>query len=193
MSYKVVLSALATALTVIAFVPYARAIVSGAARPHVFSWIIWGTSTFVVFLATLDAQGGVGAWPIGVSGVITLWIAALAYARRSDVTITKSDWAFFIAALSSLPLWYATSDPLWAVLVLTSVDLLGFGPTLRKVYRQPHSEPLLFFALLAVRNLLVIFALEVYSPTTVLFPAAIGWACVCLIAMAVHRRRSQHI
>lgn len=187
--YKESLSAIAIVLTFVAFVPYIRAIVSGTTKPHVFSWLIWGTTTFVVFLAQLEGKGGVGAWPIGVSGVITIFIAFLAYVKRSDITTTKIDWLFFVSALSSLPLWYLTSDPLWAVVILTTVDVLGFGPTVRKVYSFPHSESLLFFALFAARNFFVIMALENYSVTTVLFPAGIATACLLLIVMASLRRR----
>ena len=187
--YKEILSAIAIALTFAAFVPYIRAILDGTTRPHVFSWVIWGSTTFVVFLAQIEGKAGVGAWPIGVSGSITLFIACLAYVRRADITITKTDWLFFILALSSLPLWYVTSDPLWAVVILTIVDVLGFGPTVRKAYSFPHSESLLFFALFAVRNVLVILALESYSVTTVLFPAVIAVACVSLVAMVRYRRR----
>jgi hypothetical protein len=97
---------------------------------------------------------------------------------------------FFVSALSSLPLWYLTSDPLWAVVILTTVDVLGFGPTIRKAHRFPHSESVLFFALFAARNLLVIMALESYSVTTVLFPAAIAAACMLLMAMLTYRRRA---
>ncbi|HHJ35312.1 MAG TPA: hypothetical protein ENJ87_06070, partial [Gammaproteobacteria bacterium] len=133
--------------------------------------------------------GGVGAWPIGVSGAITLFIALLAYVKRSDISITRTDGWFFITALSSLPFWYFTSDPLWAVVVLTLVDVLGFGPTVRKTYTFPYSESMLFFALFAVRNLVVILALEHYSITTVLFPAVIAAACLLLIMMMAYRRR----
>jgi hypothetical protein len=188
--YKEILSATAIALTFAAFVPYIRAIVSGTTRPHVFSWVIWGATTFVVFLAQLEGKGGVGAWPIGVSGIITIFIAFLAYVKRADITITKTDWLFFVSAMSSLPLWYVTADPLWAVVILTTVDVLGFGPTVRKAYSFPHSESLLFFALFAARNLLVIMALEYYSVTTVLFPAVIAAACFLLIAMLTYRRRA---
>lgn len=187
--YKELLSAIAIVLTFAAFIPYVRAIISGATKPHVFSWVIWGATTFVVFLAQIEDKGGVGAWPIGVSGVITILIAFLAYLKRADITTTKTDWVFFVSALSSLPLWYFTSDPLWAVVVLTTVDVIGFGPTVRKVYSFPHSESLLFFALFAVRNIVVILALEHYSVTTVLFPAVIAMACLLLIVMAAHRRR----
>ena len=188
--YKETLSAVAIVLTFAAFVPYIRAIIIGTTKPHVFSWVIWGATTFAVFLAQLEGEGGVGAWPIGVSGIITLFIAFLAYVKRSDITITKTDRLFFVSALSSLPLWYLTSDPLWAVVILTAVDLLGFGPTIRKAYRFPHSESVLFFALFAARNLLVIMALESYSVTTVLFPAVIAAACMLLMAMLTYRRRA---
>jgi len=187
--YKETFSAIAIALTFVAFYPYVRGILLGTTRPHVFSWLIWGMTTFIVFLAQLEAHGGVGAWPIGVSGVITLLIAVLAYMKRADVRVTRTDWLFFVLATSSLPLWFLTSDPLWAVVVLTVVDLLGFGPTVRKVCVNPHSESLSFFALFAARNSLVVMALERYSVTTVLFPAAIALACGLLVALIVYRRR----
>lgn len=190
MPYKEFLSAVAIALTFAAFVPYIRTIISGTTKPHVFSWVIWGATTFVVFLAQLEGKGGVGAWPIGVSGSITIFVAFLAYVKRADTTITKTDWLFFTSAMSSLPLWYLTSDPLWAVVVLTTVDVLGFGPTVRKAYSFPHSESLLFFSLFAARNLLVIMALENYSVTTVLFPAVIAAACILLMALLTYRRRA---
>ena len=189
MVYKELLSIIAIALTFIAFFPYIRSIVLGETKPHVFSWIIWGSTTFVVFLAQLEDDGGIGAWPIGVSGVITLFVAALSYFKRADISITKTDWLFFIAAMSALPFWYFTSNPLWAVVILTTVDILGFGPTVRKSYQQPHSESLLFFALFAARNFIVILALENYSITTVLFPAAVGIACLALIIMLICRRQ----
>lgn len=190
MIYKEFLSAVAIALTFIAFFPYIRSILKGDIKPHVFSWIIWGITTFVVFFAQLEGKGGVGAWPIGVSGVITLFIAFLAFIKRSDITITALDWVFLTLALSSLPFWYFTSDPLWAVVILTTVDILGFGPTVRKAFEAPYSESLLFFALFAARNFIVILALENLSVTTVLFPAIIAIACVLLILVILYRRRA---
>lgn len=190
MPIKEVLSAVAIALTFYAFLPYIRAILRGTVKPHVFSWVIWGTTTFVVFLAQLQAGGGPGAWAIGVSGVITIFIAVLALIHRADVSITRLDWAFFLAALSSLPLWYFTADPMWAVVVLTVVDLLGFGPTLRKVWVMPRSESMGFFALFLVRNVLVVMALASYSITTWLMPVAVAVMCAVLIAVIALRRRA---
>jgi len=186
---KGLLSTAAIFLTFIAFVPYVRSILRGHTRPHVFSWAIWGSTTFVVFLAQLQAGGGTGAWPIGVSAAITLFMAMLAYQKKADSSITRADWLFLALAMTSLPFWYVTADPFWTVLILTTVDLLGFGPTVRKAYHFPFDEQMTFFSLFVLRNVLAALALESWSATTVLFPAATGTACLLLVGIIGYRRR----
>lgn len=184
------LSADAMALTFVAFVPYFRSIFAGTTRPHVFSWVVWGTNTSVAFVATLSAGGGAGAWAVGFSAAITLAVAVLALARRADVHITRVDWLFFLAGLTAIPLWFVASDPLWAIVFVTAVELLGFGPTMRKSWHQPWSEPVSFLAILTVRNTLVIAALEQRTVTTMLFPAAMAAACILLMSILVVRRQA---
>jgi hypothetical protein len=187
--YKQLLGAIAIGLTIIAYYPYIRSIIQGKTKPHVFSWVIWGTSTCIVFLAQLADKGGAGAWVIGFSGIISIYVAFLAYIKRSDSSITRIDWLFFIVAMTALPIWYLTSDPLWAVVILTTVDVLGFVPTFRRSYILPFEEQLMFYMVMALRNLVVLSALENYSLTTVLFPATIAIACLIFSLMVVYRRR----
>ncbi|WP_374565869.1 hypothetical protein [Nitrosomonas sp.] len=189
MFYKETFSLIAIAITLAAFIPYIREIFRGTIRPHIFSWVIWGVTTLLIFLAQLEDNGGAGTWPIGVSASITIFIAYLAYVKRADVTITRADWLFFIVALLSLPLWYWTADPLWAVILLTAIDVAGFGPTVRKAYQFPYSESLLFFGLFMLRNVLVMLALENLTLTTLLFPAVMLILCILMMAMIAYRRR----
>lgn len=187
---KELAGAAAVALTLYAFLPYFRGILRGTVRPHVFSWVIWGATTVIVFVAALQSGGGFGAWVIGLSGTLTLIVAALAWVGRADVTITRLDWLFLLGAASSLPLWYLTESPLSAVVVLTVVDLLGFGPTLRKAWFQPYSESPGFYGMFVLRNVLVLLALESYSLATWLFPVSIATACAGLVALILLRRRA---
>lgn len=189
MSSKELLSTVSILLTFIAFAPYIHSILNNEVKPHVFSWVIWGTTTLIVFFAQMNDNAGAGSWPIGISALITLYVAYLAFLRKSDSSITKVDWWFLGTALSSLPLWYLTSDPLSAVIILTTVDSIGLGPTLRKAYTYPFEEQRLFFALIAIRNCIAILALEHFSTTTVLFPAAIAINCVILFIVITYRRR----
>ena len=187
--HKQLLGAIAIGLTVIAYYPYIRSIIQGKTKPHVFSWVIWGTSTCIVSLAQLADKGGAGAWVIGFSGIISIYVAFLAYIKRSDSSITRIDRLFFIVAMTALPIWYLTSDPLWAVVILTTVDVFGFAPTFRRSYISPFEEQLMFYVVMALRNLVVVSALENYSLTTVLFPSTIAVACLIFSLMVVYRRR----
>ncbi|MEA5410446.1 hypothetical protein VB737_01575 [Synechococcus sp. BA-120 BA3] len=186
---KLLLSGAAIALTFAAFLPYIVSIRAGRTRPHVFSWLIWGVTTLLVFLATWAGGGGVGAWPTGVSALITFHIAWLSQAHGADRAITKADWLFLAGAASALPFWFLTADPLAAVLVLTLVDLLGFGPTLRRAWSHPEQERIGFFGLFVLRNLLVLLSLERLTLTTALFPASVGLACVAVVVLLLWRRR----
>jgi hypothetical protein len=190
MPWKELLSAAALVLTFVIFVPYIRSIRGGRTRPHVFSWIIWGLGTFVVFLAQLAGGGGIGAWPIGVSGLITFYVAWLAWTHRADTAITRGDRMFLLAALAAIPAWVFTADPLWAVVILTVVDMAGFGPTFRSAWVSPQTERAGFYALAGLRNLLVVLALEHYSVTTVLFPAMVGVGSLLLAGLIAFRRRT---
>ena len=188
MLLKELFAAAALALTVWLFWPYIQSIRNGTTRPHVFSWVIWAFGTAVVFLAQLEGGAGVGAWPLGFSASVSGYVAWLAWRARADVSITRTDWLFLIGALSAIPLWIITADPLWAVVILTGIDLAGFGPTLRKSYHDPHSEHAGFYGIGSVRNALLVLALENYTLTTVLFPAAVGVACAMVCALLLMRR-----
>ena len=185
---KLIFSGIAIALAIAGFIPYIAMILRGKVKPHVFSWVIWGITTTIVFFAQLEAEGGVGAWPIGLSGFVTILIAILAYLKRGDATITKLDWVFLALALASLPLWYVTNDPLWAVLILTTIDMIGFGPTFRKAYLRPFEDSRVFFIIMILRNVCSVVALEAYSITTVLFPFCLAVGFLILLMILQFRR-----
>lgn len=186
---KETLGLIAVTMTFIAFIPYIQSIHQGKTKPHVFSWVIWGLTTFVVFLGQMADGGGAGAWAIGVSGLITIYVAFLAWRKKSDIHITRSDKVFFTLALASIPLWYLTSSPMWTVVLLTLIDAFGFAPTFRKSFYKPWDEQLGFYAWMSMRNVVAIAALGHYSLTTVIFPALTGVLAVLFIIMVVVRRK----
>jgi len=186
---KETLGIIAVVITFIAFLPYIRSIQRGETKPHVFSWVIWGLTTFIVFLGQMADGGGAGAWAIGVSGIITMYVAWLAYTKKADIQITQVDWIFFTLALCALPLWYINDDPLWTVVILTSIDVLGFGSTFRKSYYKPFDEQLGFYVWMTSRNVISIAALMHYSVTTVIFPALTGFLALLFILMLLVRRK----
>ena len=189
MNFYQVMGAASVVLAVASFAPYVIQIRAGTMKPHVFSWVIWSISTAVVYFAQVVADGGPGAWPTGVSGVMTMYVTWLAWSRHRDIDITRSDWLFLGAALASLPVWYVTSDPLWAVVILTTIDVLGFGPTVRKLFQQPYEESVAFYLLFTIRSAMSILALESLNLTTLLFPVAMIVSCGAVCVLLLWRRR----
>ncbi len=186
---KLILSLLATGLTLGSFYPYLRSIFKGHTQPHVFSWIIWGITTCIAFAVQLTNGGGLGAWPIGISGILTLGTAVIAYSKKVEITITRLDWVFFFASLSTLPLWYFTDNPLLAIVFLTLIDVLGFVPTIRKWLRYPESENMTTYVLILFRNFFAMGALEHYTTTTLFFPAMMSVTILCIVPVIEVKRR----
>lgn len=180
--FKQLIASAAIVLTFVMYVPYIRSIHRGRTKPHAFSWIIWTLSALVVCFAQLSDEAGAGAWPIGVAGLITAYIAFLAYRNHADKSITHTDWVCMSIAIAALMSWLVTSNPLLAVILLTGVELAGFGPTFRFASSHPHDERMWFFTVGSVRNMMVIAALENYTLTTVTFPAAKAIVSAMLVA-----------
>tara|TARA_R110000772_G_scaffold188593_6_gene299641 strand:+ start:1046 stop:1636 length:591 start_codon:yes stop_codon:yes gene_type:complete len=191
MSAKEIFSLAAVILTLLAYFPYLRSIRKGTTRPHVFSWLIWSLSTFIIFFAQIKSGGGVAAWPVGLSGAITFYIAILAYRKKADIRILLIDYVFFGIALLAIPLWIFTANPMWAVILITLIDVCGFIPTIRKAYYFPEQESMNFYFVFFIRCIFVILALEAYSLTTILFPLTIGLSSL-LMCFILLQRNSIH-
>ena len=161
-------------------------------RPHKFSWIIWGLSVFIIFFAQLSDGGGAGSWAAGMTGIMIIAIIIVSYWKNPRISITRSDWIFFIAALAAIPLWYVTNSPLWSVMLLTAVDTVGYFPTIRKAYTLPNEESGGLFFLQTIKNMVVVFALENHSLITLTYPVAMVFVNLS-IPLIVFFRRSKTV
>ena len=167
---------------------YMWQIFTRAIKPHVFSWIVWGTLGLIIFAAQYVGKAGPGCWVMGFSSVLCYVVAAASYSY-GEKDITRSDWFFFISGLLAIPLWIATSNPLWAVILASLIDSSAFYPTFRKAWSKPHEEGALVFCLYSVQMLLSLLALDNVTLTTALNPAIILILNATLTLMLFYRRR----
>jgi hypothetical protein len=186
---KEIFALAAIAMTCGAFGYYIWQIARGLVRPHAISWLTWGIATTAVFGAQLVSGAGIGAWPTAVSAAATFAVFGLALLRCGFDRAAPIDWAFFAAAIAGLVLWFLTSEPLTAVAIMTGIDVIGNGPTVRKILHDPFADSVSFFGLIGVRSAVAIAALEAYSATTILFPLAVGTASMLVALLMLSRRR----
>ncbi|MGE0252729.1 MAG: hypothetical protein AB7G80_03240 [Dongiaceae bacterium] len=189
---KELLSLIGIAIAIYAYVPYFRGIWRGETKPHVFSWFLWGVLTGIGWAAQYAENAGPGAWITGFTSLMCLIVAVIAF-RQGEKNITTSDWVSFIAALCSIPLWYITKDPLWAVILITVIDALAFYPTFRKSWHKPEQEVTLTYTLSGVKFALALPALENFTLTTALYPASLVVMNFGFVAMVLARRKTETV
>lgn len=188
MDYKVLIALVSVAMTLAGYYYYFRDIFAGKTKPHAFSWLVWSSLTAIAFAGQVSEDAGPGAWVTGVTALVSFFIFILA-TKKGEKNITKSDKLNLFGALIALALWFLTSDPLSAIILITIVDFLGFLPTIRKSYSKPYEETLATYLLSGLKFLLAILALNNYSLTTWLYPASLVLANLFFVLMLVFRRK----
>jgi len=187
---KTLLGLVATALVFIGYIPYLRDIVKGKTKPHVYSWFLWSFVTLIAFALQLSGGAGTGAFVTLAAAVMCIAVIVLGFIHNSQVKIVWIDTLFLIFAVVALLLWLVAKQPVLSAILTTLIDLLGFAPTVRKSWNNPHSETLSFYWLNTFRFGLALIALQNYSIITALYP--ITWLTANgLFALMLVLRRKQ--
>jgi len=185
---KALVGLIAIALVFVGYVPYIRDVIKGKTHPHAYSWFLWASVGLIIFALQLTAGGGVGAY-VTLSAVIITYVIFGLGLRYGKAEITKTDSVFFVLALVGIGLWLLAKQPVLSVILLDSVEVLAFAPTIRKSWHRPHSETLSSYAMNSLRFGLALLAMAHYSVVTVLYPATWLVANVMFCILLVARRR----
>lgn len=157
-------------------------------RPHTITFLIWTLTVVGTTVAQVLEGAGPGAWNmiLGSLNVISILFLSIFYFGHSKVS--RFDLLCLGLAALGIFLWWQTSNPIYAVLLLTTADCMGYGPTFVKVYHKPNEEGLSLYYGANVSLLLAVLAMEVYNVITLTFPIAIITFNIGIIALVWYRR-----
>lgn len=166
-SIKEVLAVAASLLALVGNLSYLLDVIKRKVKPHPYTWFVWVIVSCVVFFGQVVKGAGIGAIPTAVAEIFTLiiFLFSLGYGFKNP---PKSDKYFLALALLGLIPWILTKDPTLSVIVVVSIDLIAFMPTLRKTYCHPKSETPILYGANVLRHLLVLGALGSYNIATIL-------------------------
>lgn len=164
---KEVFVLIASLLAVVGNLPYLRDVVKGRAKPHPYTWLVWSIVSLTVFFGQITKGAGIGAIPTGVSEFFTVLIFFFSI-KYGFKNIQKKDTYFLIIALLGLIPWAVTKDPTVSVVIMVSIDLIAFTPTLIKTWKFPETETPLLYSMNVFRHILILFSLGAYNLATVL-------------------------
>lgn len=186
---KEFMAVLAIIITLIGYTQYFRSIFAGQTKPHMFSWLIWATLTAIAYFAQVTDNAGPGAWITALTAVMSFVIVGFAF-FKGEKDITGSDRITFLAAILSIPVWLMTNNPLYAVLIVTIIDALGFWPTFRKSWMKPYEEAATHYFMAALKFVLALIALENFTMITALYPASLVFMNGVFLLLLFVRRKA---
>lgn len=179
----------AIVLQFVCLIPYFIGIFKGRVKPHGFSWMLWGLLSGISFAIQLYEEAGAGAWLLGTNIVLSFSVALLAF-RFGTFRITRADWVAFAIALTAIPLWILTQNPVWSLLIACGINVMAGLPTYMKAWRLPRDEYVPTFFLGGCAAFLSIAALDNLQLTTWLYPFVIGCSNMLLVSIILWRRKS---
>lgn len=185
---KQAIGIIAALMAFIAYAPYFRDILKDKARPHAYSWFIWGLTSILIFALQITHGGGAGAYTTGTVAVISFLVCFLSL-KHGTKYITRSDTAFFIMALVAAGFWLFAKRPTLAMVLLIITDMLGLIPSVRKAWHKPYEETAAMWGLNSLRHALSIVALQQYSLLTLLNPVTWVISNGLFTAMLLIRRK----
>ena len=158
MNFPQILGLIAGILISVGYIPYVYEVLTKKTVPSRASWVIWSISTIIISISVQLTGTHEAIWfPIlDAVGCTLIFFLSIPYGSNGW---TPTDRFSFAICLASLVIWYATGNPLTALIMNLSVYLSGYIPTIGKVWRDPRHESKSawsFFFLGSVVNLVAV-------------------------------------
>jgi hypothetical protein len=171
-------------------IPYIISIRRGATRPNLVTWGIW-TTIGLILLGSYQAIGATNTLWLLIAQVISQCVITIYAFKYSQGNWTQLDRICLAGAGLSLLLWWCSGSPLVALLMNTTMDLLGAIPTIQKIYRDPNSEDLRFWVMSFAATVLNLLAIENFSISFIVFPLYLFCLNFVVLILLVRPTRSQ--
>lgn len=188
MEIKFVFAFFSTVLGVMGFAPYIRGIWKKTLKPHIFTWIIWAMTTGTAMAGLLYGDAGIGAIPVVISFCLIIVVIVLSIPNASR-NISKSDLTVLLFAILAIFVWWILDSPLYAVLMVSFIDVIGYIPTFRKSYHNPLTEVISSWVFFFLADGMALLALETYNLLTVSYLLSISIANLALLIFLLIRKK----
>ncbi len=188
MDAKLLFGIISTILAIVCFVPYYRDIFKKKTEPHMYSWLVWTILQTIGVMAQLKDGAGYGAWGLAIGAVFCFGIFLLSFKYGTN-NISKFDVFCLVASFCAIALYYGIENPVYAIIVVSAIDFIGFLPTFRKGYQEPFTETPSTFIMSALANACSLIALQNYTLTTVIYIASLLFTNSSFVFVVLSRRR----
>jgi hypothetical protein len=160
---------IATAITIIAYLPYIISILHHKTKPNRTTWLVLfliGVITFIVY-RSVGATTTLGVSLANVAGPFVVFILSCRYGEGWN---TLSDFKYLLISIFAIILWQIFDSPLLGLIFNLSADFIAFLPTIQKSIVEPWTEDLLTWWLFTLGGILNILAIQQWTLSIALYP-----------------------
>ncbi len=187
---KETIAIIAALIAVAGNIPYLLDVIKRRVKPHPYTWLVWTIVSAVTFFGQLAKGAGVGVIPTAAAEIFTIiiFLFSLQYGFKD---IRRVDTYFLVAALIGFLPWIITKDPTISVIIVVTIDIIAFIPTLRKTWNHPDTETPLLYSMNVVRHILALFSLQAYNIATMLHSIAMIATNTIMTGFIIFRKRHE--
>ena len=158
-SVQAAFGAIATVLSIVAFLPYMLHTLRGRTRPHRACWLIWSVLAVISFFSQLYEGATTSLGFAAAQAGCTALIFLLAVVRGQGTFMSRADAMVLSVAGIGLVLWYLTESAAYALMISITISLMGGMLTVQKTYWFPDSETMATWAMSFVAACFAILAI----------------------------------
>jgi hypothetical protein len=170
MEIQLILGIISGVIATMAYIPYILSVVNGKTKPNRASWGIWAVLGIIICASYWSVGARDTFWFTLPIGMITTALLSLRYGVGGWTTFDKF---CLLGAAVGLLLWWVSGIPFTALAVASVIDMMGFFPTLKKVWDEPTSEDKLAWAMFFVAAALNVTAIDRWTLEIAAYPVYI--------------------
>jgi hypothetical protein len=166
----------------------------GKSEPHPIAWFGFGFLTVMGFLIQWQKGAGAGSWVMGMSSVFCFFVGGMSCYKkewkRND--FDGWDWSALTAGAGLLVLYLISrnlsSGPLVSVVLVTVANLVLYTPIFKRTWMLPGKESATAYGLNSLKFVPSLFAMDVHSIETCLYPTALAIINAIVVVHLIRRR-----
>ena len=183
---------LATALGLLAYLPYVLDTLAGRTRPERASWLIWSVLSLVAFAAQISGGATASLGFVAANVACTVFVTILSIRCGTGGWSRPGDRKVLVAAAVGLVLWTLTDNPVWALSITITISLAAGVLTLAKAYKSPRTETLTTWMTCCAASLYALLAADTVDVMQAAYPAYLALLSAAISATILLGRTSRH-
>jgi|GEM_PF-5066515 len=154
-------------LNVATLIPWVIGMRYGNARPSRVTWFLFTYMSWLLLFASIASGADSSVFWL-ISSVITSTTIFIFSLFKGDWHRTRLEISCLFIGTLGATLWLLTKDAFYGVYVVMVVDIIAVSPTIKKVRKEPDSEPIISWSMGFVSIFLSLVTIDSLRPVIVL-------------------------